>query len=77
MFSRSMFSVVITETVAGTSSSGLRLRMAAVVTASSWVGTAWGAGGACVGSAVAGAVGACAQAGKLSGALIAVVAISA
>src|SRR5689334_11990735 len=41
MFSRSMSSVVITETVAGTSSSGRRVRVAAVVTASSCVGTGW------------------------------------
>src|SRR5262245_28725704 len=39
MFSRTMSSVVMTETVAGTSSSGRRVRVAAVVTASSWVGT--------------------------------------
>src|SRR5688500_19671960 len=41
MFSRSMSSVVMTETVAGTSSSGRRVRVAAVVTASSCVGTGW------------------------------------
>src|ERR1044072_8528148 len=44
MFSRSMSSVVMTETVAGTSSSGRRVRVAAVVTASSCVGTGWPGG---------------------------------
>ena len=39
-----MSSLVMTETVAATSSSGRRVRVAAVVTASSWVGTACGVG---------------------------------
>jgi hypothetical protein len=39
IFSRSICSVVITETVPVMASSGRRVRVAAVVTASSWVGT--------------------------------------
>ena len=68
MFSRSMSSVVMTETVAGTSSSGRRVRVAAVVTASSWVGTGCavvdGAGVAGGGEAAGGgAGGVCADSG--------------
>jgi len=77
MFSRSMFSVVITDTVAGTSSSVRRLRIAAVVTASSCVGTAWAGGGGWVGSTAGGAGGVCAQTGALAPEPMAVVAISA
>lgn len=72
-----MFSVVITDTVAGTSSSGRRLRIAAVVAASSCVGTAWAAGGAGVGSALGVSVPAPMQAWRERGAQMAVVAISA
>ena len=87
MFSRSMSSLVITETVAGTSESGRRLRIAAVVTASSWVGTACGSAGVWIwadGAVAAGfglrgeGVGVvCAAAGSASAPPMAVVAINA
>jgi hypothetical protein len=66
MFSRSMSSVVVTETVAATSSSGRLLRVAAVVTASSWVGMGCAAvGGLCAVAAGSGIAvgGVCANAG--------------
>ncbi len=69
MFSRLISSVVITETVAGTSSSGRRVRVAAVVTASSWVGTGCvveGAGVVGRGDAAGGATGGvCADSGTV------------
>src|SRR5260370_1874351 len=71
MFSRLISSVVITETVAGTSSSGRRVRVAAVVTASSWVGTGCvveGAGVVGRGDAAGGVTGGvCADSGTVIG----------
>jgi hypothetical protein len=69
MFSRLISSVVITETVAGTSSSGRRVRVAAVVTAWRGVGTGCvveGAGVVGRGDAAGGATGGvCADSGTV------------
>ena len=53
MLSRSMSSLVMIETVLVTSSIGRLVRVAAVVTASSWVGCAWELAGSSV-SVIAG-----------------------